>query len=266
MNIDGEWRTAFIADEAPDLPLRHRAGAGRRRQSRPLRRRLHDRQHRRHPEARRAPGAGLGAAQVPRHRRRRRMVLLSNGLRNVPTTESSAKSPDLKPDPKFDTFMKIFANQNTTTTPVTAAGSAYQELFNELRQQVAGRPRRRPAGRPRGSRQADRRPARQRPGRTGPVSVGAAGGRRRSQATRRRAAWRRRRTVLAFMSPWIVGFSVFFALSAGRDGLPLVHPLRPAPAVALDRARQLQVHVHAATSRSGRRSTTRSGSWRSWCR
>jgi multiple sugar transport system permease protein len=28
---------------------------------------------------------------------------------------------------------------------------------------------------------------------------------------RRRAAWRRRRTVLLFMSPWIVGFSVFFA-------------------------------------------------------
>src|SRR5215218_10533026 len=32
---------------------------------------------------------------------------------------------------------------------------------------------------------------------------------------RRRAAWRRRLTVLAFMSPWIVGFSVFF-------GYPLV--------------------------------------------
>ncbi len=31
------------------------------------------------------------------------------------------------------------------------------------------------------------------------------------QRARRRAAWRRRRTVLLFMSPWIVGFSVFFA-------------------------------------------------------
>ena len=28
---------------------------------------------------------------------------------------------------------------------------------------------------------------------------------------KRRAAWRRRRRVLAFMSPWIIGFSVFFA-------------------------------------------------------
>ena len=33
----------------------------------------------------------------------------------------------------------------------------------------------------------------------------------RRRAGRRAAAWRRRRTVLAFMSPWIVGFSVFFA-------------------------------------------------------
>ena len=32
---------------------------------------------------------------------------------------------------------------------------------------------------------------------------------------RRKAAWRRRRTVLLFMSPWIVGFSVFF-------GYPLI--------------------------------------------
>jgi multiple sugar transport system substrate-binding protein len=60
------------------------------------------------------------------------MVFLSNGLRNVPTTTSSAKSPDLKPDPKFDTFVKIFENENTTTTPVTAAGSAPTELFNSF--------------------------------------------------------------------------------------------------------------------------------------
>ena len=32
---------------------------------------------------------------------------------------------------------------------------------------------------------------------------------------KRRAAWRRRGLVLAFMSPWILGFSVFF-------GYPLV--------------------------------------------
>ena len=61
----------------------------------------------------------------------RRWSLLSNGLRNVPTTDRRRpKSPDLKPDPNFETFLKIYANPNTATTPVTAAGSANQELFN----------------------------------------------------------------------------------------------------------------------------------------
>ena len=70
MNVDGEWRTAFIADEAKDLNVRHRSGPGRRRQPGHLRRRLHDRQHHRDPQARCASGAGLGADQVPGHRRR----------------------------------------------------------------------------------------------------------------------------------------------------------------------------------------------------
>jgi multiple sugar transport system permease protein len=35
------------------------------------------------------------------------------------------------------------------------------------------------------------------------------------RAARRRAAWRRRRLVLVLMSPWIVGFTVFF-------GYPLI--------------------------------------------
>src|SRR5204862_6238469 len=55
---------------------------------------------------------------------------------------------------------------------------------------------------------------------------------------KRRAAWRRRRLVLLLMSPWIVGFTVFF-------GYPLVmsvylsFTLRPAFVSALDRALEL---------------------------
>ena len=129
INVDGEWRTAFIADEAPDLPYDtapvpvdddkpdlygggyttgNIAGIPKRAE---------------HPEHGWALLKYLATDDEA-------MVFLSNGLRNVPTTASSAKSPDLKPDPKFDTFVKIFADPNTTTTPVTAAGSAYQELFN----------------------------------------------------------------------------------------------------------------------------------------
>ena len=131
MNIDGEWRTAFIADEAPNLPYGTAPvpvdddnqaiyGGGY------------------------TTGNIIGIPKTAEHKEQgfallkflatddKAQVMLSNGLRNVPTTASSAKSPDLKPDPKFETFLKIFGNENTTTTPVTAAGSAYQELFNNF--------------------------------------------------------------------------------------------------------------------------------------
>jgi len=129
LHVDGEWRTAFIADEAPDLDYGTAPvpvdddnsdlyGGGY------------------------TTGNIAGIPKRAGHKEQawallkflttddRAMVMLSNGLRNVPTTASSAKSPDLKPDPKFDTFVKIFENEHTTTTPITAAGSAYQELFN----------------------------------------------------------------------------------------------------------------------------------------
>ena len=131
MNIDGEWRTAFIADEAPGLnygtapvpvdddnpdlygggyTTGNIAGIPKRAE---------------HPEHAWALLKFLATDD-------KAMVLLSNGLRNVPTTTTSAKSPDLKPDPKFETFLQIYGNDNTTTTPVTAAGSANQELFNSF--------------------------------------------------------------------------------------------------------------------------------------
>jgi multiple sugar transport system substrate-binding protein len=131
MNIDGEWRTAFIADEAPDLAYGTAPV--------PV-----------DPDNPDLYGGGyttgniIGIPKRAEHKEQgwallkflatddKAQVRLSNGLRNVPTTESSAKSPDLKPDPKFETFLKIFGNEHTTTTPVTAAGSAYQELFNNF--------------------------------------------------------------------------------------------------------------------------------------
>ncbi len=131
MNVDGEWRTAFIAAEAPDLPYGTAPV--------PV-----------DPDAADLYGGGYTTGNIagipktadhPEHgwallkflaTDDEAMVLLSNGLRNVPTTASSAKSPDLKPDPKFETFLKIYESPNTTTTPVTAAGSAAQELFNSF--------------------------------------------------------------------------------------------------------------------------------------
>jgi multiple sugar transport system substrate-binding protein len=60
------------------------------------------------------------------------LSVLSNGLRNVPTTTASLQSHELTPDPKFKVFLDIFANPKTATTPITAAGSANQELFQDF--------------------------------------------------------------------------------------------------------------------------------------
>jgi multiple sugar transport system substrate-binding protein len=130
MAIDGEYRTAFIKAEHPNLnygtaPM-------------PV---ADD-----HPEL---YGAGyvtgniIGIPKSSSHKDaawelvkylttdEHALALLSNGLRNVPTTTSSLKSGELTPDPKFKVFLDIFANPKTATTPITAAGSANQELFQD---------------------------------------------------------------------------------------------------------------------------------------
>jgi multiple sugar transport system substrate-binding protein len=54
---------------------------------------------------------------------------LSNGLRNVPTTKTALSSSEIKNDPKFKVFLDVFANPKSSTSPITRAGSANQELF-----------------------------------------------------------------------------------------------------------------------------------------
>jgi multiple sugar transport system substrate-binding protein len=60
------------------------------------------------------------------------LATLSNGLRNVPTTAASLKAKELKPTPEFGTFLKIFPNEHSATNPITAAGAAYQEAAEEF--------------------------------------------------------------------------------------------------------------------------------------
>jgi multiple sugar transport system substrate-binding protein len=128
MAIDGEWRTAFIKSEHPNLDY----GTA------PMP--VDDA----HPEL---YGAGYVTGNIlgiPRNAKNKDAAweltkwlatdehaeaTLSNGLRNVPTTNDSLKSTELKPDPQFKPFLSIYANPNTATTPITAAGSANQELF-----------------------------------------------------------------------------------------------------------------------------------------
>ncbi len=68
------------------------------------------------------------------------LAQFSNGIRNVPSTKSAAKSKELKPDANFATFTKVFANPKSQTTPITSAGSAYLDTFaNFLAKWQAGR-------------------------------------------------------------------------------------------------------------------------------
>jgi multiple sugar transport system substrate-binding protein len=130
MAIDGEYRTAFIKAEHPSLnygtaPMPVADS---------------------HPEL---YGAGyvtgniIGIPKSSAHKDaawelvkylttdQHALAVLSNGLRNVPTTSASLTSSELTPDPRFKVFLDIFANPKTATTPITAAGSANQELFQD---------------------------------------------------------------------------------------------------------------------------------------
>src|SRR5207247_5187131 len=57
------------------------------------------------------------------------LALFSNGIRNVPTTKASLTSPEIKPDAHFKTFLSIFANPHSATSPITAVGNAYGSLI-----------------------------------------------------------------------------------------------------------------------------------------
>jgi multiple sugar transport system substrate-binding protein len=126
MQQDGEWRVAFIAAEHPELkygtapmptdnPSLYGAGS--------------------------VNGTIIGIPKGVKHKDQAWALLsyltfnthalaeLSNGLRNVPTTTASLHSKEIKPDPHFATFLKIFANPHSTTTPITAVGNQYGTLI-----------------------------------------------------------------------------------------------------------------------------------------
>jgi multiple sugar transport system substrate-binding protein len=55
------------------------------------------------------------------------VVKLANGIKNVPTTTAALTSPNLTADDNFKVFLGIFANPNTSTTPPNPAGTTYQD-------------------------------------------------------------------------------------------------------------------------------------------
>ncbi len=128
MMIDGEWRVAFIGREHPSLDYGTAPAP------------VDDA----HPELYGAGYVNGTIIGIPKGVKNKdeawalvkylttdshALAIFSNGVRNVPTTKASLSSKDIKPDAHFKTFLKIFANPNSKTTPITAAGNAYGSLI-----------------------------------------------------------------------------------------------------------------------------------------
>ena len=122
MNYDGEWRVAFIQAEHPTLNY----GTAPMPVANP---KLYGSGY--------INGTIIGIPKNGKHEAEawdlvkylttntHALAKLSNGLRNVPSTQASLTSKELTPDAHFATFLKIFGNKYSSTSPITAAGVSY---------------------------------------------------------------------------------------------------------------------------------------------
>ena len=129
MMMDGEWRVAFLAAEHPELKygtapmpagLRSQYGSGY------------------------INGTIIGIPKAGKNRdeawklvkylttSNHALASFSNGIRNVPSTVSSTKSKELKPDANFATFGKLFVNPKSSTIPITAIGADHLQTFQNF--------------------------------------------------------------------------------------------------------------------------------------
>ena len=134
LHLDGEWRVAFIADEHPSLKY----GTA----PMPV-----DSAHQDLYGSGYINGTIIGIPRGVKHKSQawdlvkylttnsHALAILSNGLRNVPTTRTSLKSPEIKPDAHFATFLRIFGNSHSSTSPITAAGVSYTDAVSHFFQQ-----------------------------------------------------------------------------------------------------------------------------------
>ncbi|WP_405644322.1 ABC transporter substrate-binding protein [Streptomyces sp. NBC_00019] len=60
------------------------------------------------------------------------VVNFSNAIHNVPSTLAALKSPKLKYDPRFKTFLEIAANPDSTTSPASLNGGVYLHTIQDL--------------------------------------------------------------------------------------------------------------------------------------
>ncbi|MCM2391991.1 ABC transporter substrate-binding protein [Streptomyces albipurpureus] len=84
------------------------------------------------------------------------VVAFSNGIRNVPSTIEALKSPDLKIDPAFKTFVDIAQHPKSNTSPANIDGGSYHTTLSDLAYQYeAGRVKDLQAGLEKAAKQID---------------------------------------------------------------------------------------------------------------
>jgi multiple sugar transport system substrate-binding protein len=128
MMIDGEWRVAFIQAEHPELQYATAPAP------------VDDAKPNLYGGGY-VNGTIIGIPKGVKHKDQGWALLkyltfnahplaqFSNLIRNVPTTKQSLNSKEIKPDAHFKTFLNIFGNANSKTSPITAAGNAYGTLI-----------------------------------------------------------------------------------------------------------------------------------------
>lgn len=131
MNLDGEWRTAFIADEVPDLNYATAPF--------PV------------PDDRvdaygmgQIGGTIIGMPRGSPHPEEAWLLLqymatntdtlvyMANNVRNVPTTVAALGAPGLDVTPQFETFLNIFQNPGSHYKEHSAIGSADQTTLADF--------------------------------------------------------------------------------------------------------------------------------------
>jgi diguanylate cyclase (GGDEF)-like protein len=131
MVLDGEWRTAFIASQRPDLdyatapfpvdntrPDLYGSGCvncsivG-------------------VPAAARQKEAGWDLARFLATDEAS-LLKLAKGLRNLPSIETLRRSPELVDDPNFAVFLEILAHEQSSSQPIVAVGAGHGNLVSQF--------------------------------------------------------------------------------------------------------------------------------------
>ncbi len=132
MNFDGEWRVSFIKHEAPKLNYGTAPMAA------------DDSQAQLIYGAGYINGTIIGIPRGGKHldqswalvkyltTNSHFLAQFSNDIRNVPTTTASLKSKEIIPDKNFATFLTIFADPHSSTSPIMASGAAYTNLVQSF--------------------------------------------------------------------------------------------------------------------------------------